>query len=678
MIPYEKLQSMPYGGDYNPEQWPEETWEKDMELLEAAGINTLTLNVFSWAAIQPSEDVYDFSRLDRIVALAERHHMHIVMATSTGAMPAWMAHRHPDILRVDREGRKRRFGGRHNCCPNSPTYLTYAPRLAEKLALQYRDHESIVAWHISNEFGGECYCENCEKAFRTWLKGKYQTIANVNAAWDTAFWGHTFYDWDEIVAPSMLSECGSWGGRDHTMFQTITLDYKRFLSDSMLHAYDLERDAIKKIIPGAQCTTNMMGAFPGLDYQKWAQHEDFVSWDNYPSPGQTYAEIAMPHDLMRGVGGQKPFLLMEQTPSVTNWQPYNALKRPGIMRLWSYQAIAHGSDSVMFFQMKRSIGNCEKYHGAVIDHVGTGETRVYREVASLGEELKRLGPAVFAKETKANVALIFDWDTWWSSEASAGPTQDYWYRNEILRFYEPLRRMKVNVDIIGQQDDFSGYRLVIAPVMYMVKPGVAKRLERFVQEGGTFVTTYFSGFVNEHDLVTVGGYPGELRQLLGIWVEEEDALPEGAENHFTYHGVRHPARMLCDLVHLEGAAQLDGAGYEEDFYWGMPVVTRNAFGGGQAYYVATASNEGFYRDFLTDLLAEAGTAPLTEGDADVEVTTREDADERLWFYLNHADGEKRVNIAVAGRDLITGEAISVGERTIAGRDVLIVEESLDR
>lgn len=378
MLPYEKLDQIVYGGDYNPEQWPKEVWKEDMQMLKDAGIDIVTLNVFSWARLQPNETTYDFSLLDEIMELVRANGMKVCLATSTAVHPAWMAKKYPDILRVNFQGIKRKFGDRHNSCPNSPTYRKYAARLAGKLAEHYKDYDNIVAWHVSNEFGGECYCENCEKEFRVWLQKKYRTIDALNQAWDTAFWGHTFYDWDEIVVPDMRSEHFE---TDRTTFQGISLDYRRFMSDSMLECYELEEKAIKEVIEDAVVTTNLMGFYKPLDYFKWAKKMDFVSWDNYPSNEDSYAKIAMAHDLMRGIKGGEPFALMEQTPSVTNWLPYNALKRPGVMRLWSYQAVAHGADTVMFFQMRRSIGACEKYHGAVIDHAGSRQARVYKEVA---------------------------------------------------------------------------------------------------------------------------------------------------------------------------------------------------------------------------------------------------------------------------------------------------------
>lgn len=444
-----RINKVLYGGDYNPEQWPEEIWEEDMRLFKLAGIDEVTLNVFSWAALQPSEDTYNFEKLDKIMDLVEANGLKVFLATSTAAHPAWMAKRHPDILRTEFSGMKRKFGSRHNSCQNSPTYQKYSVLLAKKLAERYGERECVIGWHICNEYGGECYCENCEKQFRVWLKKKYGTIEEVNKAWDTSFWGHTFYDWDEIVLPNMLSEHFE---PDRTTFQGISLDYRRFNSEGMLKCYQAEAAAIRSVVPDAKITTNLMGFYKPLDYQMWAKSMDFISWDNYPANEDPYSRIAMNHDLMRGIKGGQPFVLMEQTPSVTNWLAYNALKRPGVMRLWSYQAMAHGADAVLFFQMRRSIGACEKYHGAVIDHVGTENTRVFREISQLGKELQQLGDKTLGARSRAKAAILVDWDNWWAIEYSAGPSRDLKYLDEVFLYYRALEEQNYAVDIIGVEE----------------------------------------------------------------------------------------------------------------------------------------------------------------------------------------------------------------------------------
>lgn len=660
-----------YGGDYNPEQWPEEVWAEDMRLFKKAHINLVTLNVFSWAALQPDEETYSFDKLDKIMEMVKENGLKVCMATSTGAHPAWMAKRHPDILRTEFNGMKRKFGGRHNSCPNSPTYRKYAPRLAKELAKRYKDYDNIVAWHVSNEYGGECYCENCEKAFHKWLKNKYGTVEEMNRSFNTSFWGHTFYDWDEVPVPNLLSEHFDV---DRTMFQGISLDYRRFNSDSIMECYKLEYEEIQREMPGVPITTNLMGFYKPLDYQKWAEKMDFISWDSYPQPTDSPAVVALNHDLMRGIKGQQSFVLMEQTPSVTNWHPYNRLKRPGEMALLSYQAAAHGADAIQFFQLRRSIGACEKYHGAVIDHAGSEEARVYREVAKLGEELHRLGDAFLEGRTPAETAIVFDWDNWWAVEYSAGPSILMKYLDAVRDYYSAAFEQNVPVDIISVKDDLSPYKVVIAPLLYMTKEGYAEKITAYVEQGGTFITTYFSGIVDEHDLV-IGAYPGKLRKVLGIWVEEQDALPEGEQNHFVYEGVIYPAEILCDMLHTEGADSLSR--YEQDFYRGMPALTKNCFGKGTAYYVATRSNPEFYEKFLKDIFSASGVEPVMETPNGVEASVRDNEKGRTLFLLNHNADCAKVTLEKDCEDLLSGNRYGAGETLeIEGRGVFVLHEQV--
>ncbi|APO45127.1 beta-galactosidase [Paenibacillus xylanexedens] len=669
-----KLPKMFYGGDYNPEQWDHETHLEDLRMFQLAGIDIATINVFSWALIQPDEVTYRFEELDQLINRLHENGVYICLATSTAAHPAWMAKKYPDVLRVDADGRKRKFGGRHNSCPNSPTYRKYAEKIADKLAERYKDHPAVLVWHISNEYGGECYCDNCEKAFRVYLKERYQTLEQVNKAWNTNFWGHTFYDWDEIVLPSNLSE--HWGNNNST-FQGISLDYSRFNSDSMLDCYLLEYDAIKKHIPDSVVTTNLMGFFKQLDYFKWAKYLDIVSWDSYPGLSTPVSFTAMAHDLMRGLKDGQPFMLMEQTPSQQNWQPYNSLKRPGVMRLWSYQSVAHGADTIMFFQLRRSIGACEKYHGAVIEHAGHENTRVFREVAELGKELQILGDTTLDASVESKVAIVFDWDNWWAIEKSSGPTVALNYVDQIHKYYAAFFRRNIQVDIISVDTDMSKYDIVLAPVLYMVKPGFAAKLEKYVEAGGTFLTTFFSGIVNENDLVTTGGYPGELRKLLGIWVEEIDALLPEQKNRIvlkeTYGDLQgeYGCGMLCDLLHSEGAEVI--AEYGDDFYKGMPVVTRNTFGQGEAWYVASDPDEHFLDGLLGQLAAAKNVESLLETPEGVEVSARTKDGKPYLFVMNHNATTQSYDLGTTkAHDLLTNRELS-GSVEIEARGVQLLE-----
>lgn len=647
---------MLYGGDYNPNQWPREVWEEDMRLFQKAGINSATVNVFSWAKLQPNEGTYDFSELDDVIDMLGRENYDIVLATSTGAMPAWLVKNYPEVARVDFEGRRHKFGQRHNHCPNSAVYQKFAGKLVEELARRYGKNPHIACWHINNEYNTGCYCENCEKAFRIWLQKKYGTLEAVNAAWNTEFWGHTFHEWDEIVAPSGLSDGMGFGWTRKTAFAGISIDYDRFLSDSLLENYKMERDIIRRYDPDTPITTNLMGTYKGLDYFKWAKEMDIVSWDNYPAYNTPWSETAMRHDLMRGLKGQ-PFMLMEQTPSQQNWQAYNSLKRPGQMRAQSWQTVAHGADTIQFFQLRRSKGACEKFHGAVISHSGSGETRVFRECAQLGAELQALGDQLLGAGNPAEVGVLFDWDNYWAMEYTSGPSVDLKYCAQIHQYYRYFYEKHIPVDMIPVDADFSRYKAIVAPVLYMVKEGVAEALEAFVEAGGTLITGFMSGIVDQSDNVHLGGYPGPLRKLCGVWAEEIDALAPEQSNTLRFAGGgESKCGLLCDILHLEGAQAI--ASYGGDFYAGTPAVTRNNCGKGVAYYVGTQPDQDGLAKILDQFAQDGGLAPLIQEETPLEVVRRVKDGTEFWFILNLTGQPQPAPENFRGEtDVLTGEAV---------------------
>lgn len=592
----------------------------------------------------------------------------IVLATSTGALPAWMARKYPEVERVDYEGRRHKFGQRHNACPNSEVFRKYSVALAAKLAERYASNLHVKCWHVSNEYGGTCYCENCEKAFRIWLRKKYGTLDAVNKAWNTEFWGHTFYDWEEIVAPNSLSE-GLWDER--SAFAGLSIDYKRFNSDSMLQNYMDERDAIRKYDKEAVITTNLMGTYKELDYFKWAKEMDIVSWDNYPAYNTPWSLTAMRHDLMRGLKNA-PFMLMEQTPSQQNWQPYNSLKRPGQMRAQSWQTVAHGADTIQFFQLRRSRGACEKFHGAVISHAGTEDTRVFREVQELGKELEALSGLIPGNWNESKAGIIFDWDNYWGLEYTSGPSIDLPYEDQIHSYYEYFYDKNIPVDMIPVDADFSRYQIIVAPVLYMVKEGMKESLEKFVQEGGILVTTYMSGIVDQSDNVYLGGYPGPLREMAGLWVEEIDALAPEQKNGVTMDGTPYSCNLVCERMHLEGAESLGV--YEEDFYAGEPAAARNRFGKGRVYYIGTQLEKAGKAHILKMALEEAGVESLIPEETGLEVICRQQGEKKLYFVMNFKDEEQKLPAVFAGRkDLL--KCTELTEDTVLKKyDVCLIEK----
>lgn len=656
-----------HGGDYNPEQWPVDTWDEDVRLMQECHYNIATLGVFSWVSLQPEEERFTFEWLDTIIEKLAAAGRIICLATPSAAQPAWMSQRYPDVLRVDEQGRRRHQGGRVNYCPTSPNYRRLASQMAHKLAERYHKHPAVVAWHVSNEYITACYCDNCAAAFREWLKQRYSSLDELNQRWWTRFWSHTYTDWSQIEPPSYVIGESSIHGQ--------MIDYRRFQSEMLLECYKAERDAIRAF-SDLPVTTNMMATYPWLDYRAWAKEVDVISWDCYPRPDDQPSDTAFTHDLMRGLRDGQPFLLLEQTPSSQNWQEYNALKRPGVLRLWSYLALAHGSDSVMYFQWRRSRGSVEKMHGAVIEHSGRSDTRVFREVQQLGAELAQFKDRTLGGVTPSQVALLFDWNNWWAIEASSGPVRDKRYIPTVRQHYAAFWRHNVPVDIVFSDSDFSRYRVLVAPMLYMLKPGVAERITNFVRQGGTFVTTYFSGMVDECDLAFENGYPGPLREVLGIWNEELDALPPDQQNRIVIvdDGESYTCSRLYALLRCEGAETL--ATYGEDFYAGTPVVTRHNFGEGQAYYLGSEPEARFLDNFYTLVLSEQQILPVLETPQGVEATLRQTAQGTLLFVLNHQAAPVQVALPSSKRYRNLLRASEVTEKLLLeGYDVAILAES---
>jgi beta-galactosidase len=665
-----------FGGDYNPEQWPEKVWEQDYELFDAARIDTVTLGVFDWALIQPAEDVYDFSLLDRIVERASAEGRNICLATGTGAHPAWLARAFPEVTRTDFEGRKHRFGQRHNSCPSSPVFRRLSAELARRIAQRYAGNPSIIAWHVGNEYGGACYCELCAAGFRDWLRERYGDLETLNAAWYTTFWSHTFTDWDEIEPPSALTE--HWRGPDHTAFQGITLDYLRFMSDAMLADFLDEKAAIRQSSPDIPVTTNFMGMYRPIDYHRWAAHLDFASWDNYPPDDTSQARMALTHDLMRGLKDGQPFWLMEQTPSFTACRDVNPLKRPGLMRLWSWQAVAHGADAVLFFQMRASRGASEKYHGAVIGHTGRADTRVFREVAELGAELDRLGGATLSARTPTRVAMLFDWDSWWALEISDGPSRLVRYQQVVLAYYRALWDAGVDVDVVAVTADLSGYDVVVAPALHMLKGDLARRLEEVAARGGSVLATFLSGRVDEDDNAFLMDVPGPLGPLMGVRIDEWDARGPETVNPVCLTSadteLEVESRLIFELVIPRGA-EVVGT-YQADFYAGTPAVTRNAFGAGHGWYVAAGLEQAGVSAVVRQVLAGHDIELRFPDVPDLESTVRVAPDgTRLLFLLNHRAEPVEVEARTGGVDLLSGDRYERGGPiTLEPYGVLVLRE----
>ncbi len=682
-----------HGADYNPDQWLRypEVLEQDLKLMKEASVNVVSLGIFAWSALEPEEGHFSFDWLDTVMDSLHSNGVRVILATPSGARPAWMAAKYPEVLRMSANRVRNLQGMRHNHCYTSPVYREKAVTINTVLAERYRDHPALVLWHLSNEYGGECHCPLCQDAFRGWLRERYNdSLDELNHAWWASFWSHTFTSWDQIESPAPHGERRIHG---------LNLDWKRFVTHQTRQFLGVEAAPLRRITPDIPLTTNFMGTYPGLDYFKFRDDIDVISWDSYPSwhgvgnipnplgrwdqDGRDFklaADVAFLHDLNRSIRGGQPFMLMESTPSVTNWTSVGKLKRPGVHALTSLQAVAHGSDTVQYFQWRKSRGSAEKFHGAVVDHEGSANTRVFQEVAQLGSLLGRLEDVVGSR-IDADVGLVFDWENRWALEDAEGPRNDgrRAYEETVMAHHLPFWTRGIATDVIDSECDFSSYRLLIAPMLYMIKPGVADRMKAFVADGGTLVTTYWSGIVDEHDLCFLGGFPGPLREVLGIWSEELDSLypVERVPFRFTRdNGLgmygEYRAQEYCDLVHLEHAEAV--AVYSGEFYAGMPALTRNSYGDGEAYYLAARSDERMLDDFYGRICSRyelngALSGTLPEG---VSAQTRVKGDREFLFLMNFAPESRTVELGSGVRNDILRDRNVEGPIVLDGFDAAVL------
>ncbi|GAB2930948.1 beta-galactosidase [Streptomyces mayteni] len=643
-----RLGTLAYGGDYNPEQWPEETWLEDLRLMREAGVNLVSVGVFSWGRLEPRPGVHHFGWLDRLLDLLAEHGVGANLATPTAAPPAWLAHEHPETLPVDAEGRRVAFGARQHYCPSSPVFRHHAADITERLAERYAGHPALAMWHIGNEYPGlaYCHCEVSAAHFRRWLAERYGTVDALNAAWGTAFWGQHYDSFDWIEPPRGRLLGGPNPGHH--------LDFVRFSGDESLACFTAERDIVRRHTPDIPVATNFMGGFKQLDYWRWAAEEDVVALDIYPNSwdqeGQVFA--AYNFDLMRSLRGGEPWLLMESATGPNVQRRRNSARPAGQLRPRSLQAVARGADSVMFFQWRESRVGAERYHSAMLPHGGT-RTRVWREVRELGGELPRLA-GLAGGRVAAETAVVWDWDAWWAVELPGHPSVDLDFRARVLEHYRPLWHANVPVDFVPPGADLSGYRLVVVPSLYLVDDAGAKNLTEFVRDGGHLVMSYFSGIADEHDRVRAGGHPGAFREVLGLLVEEFSPLQPDETRGLEHAGRVGVAGEWQDVILLDGAEAI--AAYTEGEYRGRPAVTRHRFGAGTATYLGTSPDPDTMGALLLDAVRQAGVTPVLETPDGVEAVRRcaEDGTDHL-FLLNHTDRPREVALPpVAGPDLLGG------------------------
>lgn len=650
------LANLLHGGDYNPEQWLDcpEVLQEDIELMKKGNINCVTLGVFSWSVLEPEEGCFCFDWLRDIIDELYGNGIFTVLATPTASMPHWMTAKYPEIMQVHADGKKNLPGKRHNFCYTSKKMREKARIIDSKLAEAFGKHPAVLLWHISNELGGNfgdgsCHCEECNLEFRLWLQEKYRTLDRLNQAWWTTFWSHRYTDWEQIHSPMPNGEILTHG---------LNLDWHRFVTHQMTGFCKWEIDSVREY-SSFPVTTNFMYFFKPLNYYELHRCVDIVSWDSYPFWHKRKDEVpvavktAAAHSMMRSMK-KAPFLLMESTPSCINWRAFNPVKRPHMHMLSSMQAVAHGSNSVQYFQWRKGRGAFEKFHGAVLDHKNKDNTRTFLEVTQVGERLAKMSEKIAATCNRPKVAVIFDWENWWAVEDATGPIIDIDYVKTFLMHFRSFWEAGIDVDVINMEDDLKEYRIVAAPVNYLYKEKYAQKVEDFVRNGGSYITTYWSGVVNESDLCFTEKHP--LQEVLGIWQEEIDAPGEEFRNEIIYKGKAYPVGRLCEVVHAKTAEILTV--YEKEYYKGSPAITRNYFGKGNAYYLAAEFGQEFLNLFYKERILEKELAnPLaSELPYGVTVSVRE-GEENLVFLQNFNDAEAVIHDVEAWVDADTGEQI---------------------
>ncbi len=672
-----KAKFMLHGGDYNPDQWLDrpDILADDLKLMKLSHTNAFSVGIFAWSALEPEEGVYTFEWLDEIFNNIYKNDGRIILATPSGARPAWLSQKYPEVLRVNQNRVKQLHGGRHNHCFTSKVYREKTQKINRLLAERYGNHPALIMWHISNEFSGECHCDQCQDAFRDWLKVKYNHDLNaLNEAWWTPFWSHTYSDWSQVESPSPIGESGVHG---------LNLDWRRFVTDQTISFYENEIVPLREVTPDIPITTNFMAdthdliPFQSLDYSKFAKHLDVISWDAYPawhndweSTDDLAMKVGFINDLYRSLK-QQPFLLMESTPSGVNWHDINKAKRPGMHLLSSMQMIAHGSDSVLYFQWRKSRGSSEKFHGAVVDHDNSPENRVFKEVAKVGETLEKLSDVV-GTNRPADVAILYDWENNWAiNDAQGFGMKTKRYPQTLQQHYRTFWEQDIPVDVITKEQDFSAYKLLIVPMLYLVSEETIARLKSFVANGGTLVMTYICGIVNEHDLTYTGGWHQDLQEIFGMKPVETDTLYPNDKNYVRYKNETYQLKDYATVIDV-GSAMVEGI-YQEDFYANTPAVTSHPYQLGKTYYIGARLDDSFHRHFYHELIKELSlqaNVPVRHCQG-VSVQVRRDAEKDYLFVMNFTEEKQPVVFESAVTDLVTGEQLK-GEVTLDKYEVRIV------
>ncbi|MGW3120353.1 beta-galactosidase [Streptomyces sp. NPDC001107] len=641
-----------FGGDYNPEQWPEETWAEDVRLMRDAGVNSVTLGVFSWAKLEPRPGEREFGWLDRLMDLMHAAGIGVVLATPTSSPPPWLGRLHPETLPRDEDGRTEWWGGRQHFSHSSAAYRRYAAAITEDLAARYGSHPALTMWHINNEYCTYDWGDEAAARFRRWLQQKYGTLDALNTAWGTAFWSQGYGDWAEVLPPRHAHYLKNPGQ---------VLDFKRFTSDMLLECYIAERDIVRRHTPAhIPVTTNFMALWAGQDAWRWAEEEDVVSVDLYPDPRDPFGAQhgALVQDLTRSQA-RGPWMLMEQAAGPVNWRGVNHPKPRGLNRLWSLQAVARGADAVCYFQWRQSRQGAEKFHSGMVSHAGA-QGRTYQEVRQLGAELARIGSEAAGSHSRSDIAVLHDWHSWWAGAHEGRLSTRVDYAQVLTTWHRALWQAHLTTDFAHPEHDLTAYKLVVVPQLYALTDAAIDNLLAYVRGGGTLVCGFLTGVADEDDRVRPGGMDPRLRELFGIRTLHEWWPLDADETAETdgFHGT-----LWSEEIEATGDASVEAA-YKGGELDGMPAVLRN----GRAWYLSTLPEPHALRVLLAQIAADAGARPVLDSLPDqVEAVRRGD----LLFVLNH--GRESVTVQVPGthHDLLSGATVE-GEVTLGRYGVMVL------
>lgn len=651
------LDRMPFGGDYSPEQWPKDVWEEDLRMMKELGVNAVTINVHSWIISEPSNGNIDFTFLDSVIAMLKKADVQIIMGTGSTATPDWLYKEDKRTLRTDIKGRAKKHGVREMFCATSISYRFAVQRFVRALAKHYKNEKDIILWHLNNELSGFCYCETCERKFQKWLQAKYQTIENLNAQWCTPMWGRKYSSFEDIVVPSELNEVyidAVGPGTQIDALPTEAIEYARFVSDMHKELFIMESQCIKEYIPHAVCTNNFQFR-DRFNYHNIAQALDVISYDYYPSKNQEPHEYNFNLDISRNfITQDTPFILMEMTPNHASWSNVCAAKRPGEVGRIAMDAIAHGANSSLFFQIRRTPAGFEKFHGAMISHSGHLDTRIARELTAYAQDLAKFPMDLQTMGLGAKVAVIHDWDNKLGVEIPCTIRKGINYSKECAEYYRYFHDNNINVDVISIGQDYSRYAIVVAPMLSMIEESEAKRLEQYVAQGGILLLTYLSGYTNKCDYMHLNGQPGPLRPVAGLWVEEIDGLTDEEQNTMEFgDGTKFTVGFMCDVIRLETAEPLAVFGHY--YYRGMPSFTKNTFGKGLCYYLGTKPESQGIDYVLSLLCKKAGISSILKTPRKVFAVQRG----KYLFILNHGDEEHDIDLLIDRKNFFTEKIESV-------------------